>query len=154
VSVALEDTVVSIMEQPLENVLNLKMCRHHLEKIFHLPPGDNIPPPPGDNTPPDCTTKICNPLLPEYGTLCQVLTAVIRWITQIGALIAVVLIIWTGFLFVTAQGNPAKISKAKSAFLTTIIGTAILLGASAIAQIIVKTVFTITSQDNPGVCSI
>jgi type IV secretory pathway VirB2 component (pilin) len=102
----------------------------------------------------DPQTQLCNPLLSKYDTLCKVLEAILTLITQLGALIAVILIIWTGFKFITAQGSPNKLNDAKKAFLTTIIGTAILLGASVIAQIIVKTIFTITNQNNPGICQI
>ncbi|MCC2630673.1 MAG: hypothetical protein K0S38_482 [Candidatus Paceibacter sp.] len=116
------------------------------------------PPTPPIGTPPggtcDPLTQLCNPLKSRYGTLCQVLVGLLTLITEIGALIAVILIIWTGFKFITAQGNPAKLGEAKRAFFAVIIGTAILLGASAIANVVVRTVFTITSQDNPGVCRI
>lgn len=49
-------------------------------------------------------------------------------------------IIYCGFLFVFAMGNPEKLKKAKDALLYTVIGAAILLGALAIADIIVTTV--------------
>jgi hypothetical protein len=101
----------------------------------------------------DCLpTQLCNPLLSKYDTLCKVLEGLINLVTEIGAIIAVILIIWTGFKFITAQGNTSKLSEAKKAFYTTIIGTAVLLGASVIAQIIVKTVFSITNQADPGAC--
>jgi hypothetical protein len=102
----------------------------------------------------DSLTQFCNPLLSKYNTLCKVLEGILNLITQIGAIIAVILIIWVGFKFITAQGNDKKLTDAKKAFVTTIIGTAVLLGASAIAQIIVKTVFAITNKDNPGVCQL
>lgn len=97
-------------------------------------------------------TQICNPL--KYDTLCKLLEAILRIVTQIGAIIAVLLIIWSGFLFITAQGNPGKLKAAKNTLITTLVGTAVLLGASAIAQITIQTVLTITNQNNPGVCSI
>jgi hypothetical protein len=103
----------------------------------------------------DCLpTQLCNPLLSKYDTLCKVLEGLINLVTEIGAIIAVILIIWTGFKFITAQGNTTKLSEAKKAFYTTIIGTAVLLGASVIAQIIVKTVFSITNQADPGACQV
>lgn len=49
-------------------------------------------------------------------------------------------IIYTGFLFVAARGNEDKLSKAKEALKWTIIGTAIVLGAYVIAQVVENTV--------------
>jgi hypothetical protein len=119
------------------------------------PPVVNPPPGPG-NTTSNCNpqTQLCNPLQNKYGTLCQVLIGLLTLITEIGAVIAVLLIIWTGFKFIVAQGNPAKLTEAKRAFFSVLIGTAILLGASGIANIVVRTVFSITNQDNPGVCRV
>ena len=48
--------------------------------------------------------------------------------------------IWSGFLYVKAQGNPTELEKAKSVFINTCIGTALLLGASLIGTIIDTTI--------------
>lgn len=120
--------------------------------------GGDITPPihgGGDRAPSancDPNTQLCNPLLNKYDTLCKVLTGILNLITQIGAIIAVILIIWSGFKFIFAQGNETKLTAAKKSFMTTIIGTALLLGASVIAEIVVKTVFEITNKANAGVC--
>mgnify|MGYP001614974660 CR=1 FL=1 len=58
---------------------------------------------------------------------------VAKIVAQIGFPIAALAIIYSGFLFVTAQGNEKQLQDAKRTFLWTIIGTAILLGAWAIA---------------------
>ncbi|MBX4195395.1 pilin [Candidatus Parcubacteria bacterium] len=67
-------------------------------------------------------------------------TIVEKVLLPIGGVAAVVSFIWSGFLFVTAQGEPAKIQTAKNALLYTAIGTAVLLGAVAIATIIDNTI--------------
>ena len=116
---------------------------------------NNIPAGGGANVVSTCgPNEICNPLLTKYNSLCKVLNGIILLITEIGAIIAVLLIIWTGFKFISAQGNEAKLTEAKKAFYTTLIGTAVLLGASGIAQVLVKTVLTVTNQGNPGICRI
>jgi len=56
-------------------------------------------------------------------------------------------IIYSGFLFVTAQGNSEKLTKAKKALLYTIIGAALLLGSYVIATAIGKTVDEIKAED-------
>jgi hypothetical protein len=62
---------------------------------------------------------------------------------KIGIPIIAIAIIYSGYMFVTAQGKPGDIEKAKSAFMYTLIGGAILLGAWAIAQLISDTVLSL-----------
>lgn len=63
-----------------------------------------------------------------------------KLILPLGAIVAVCMFIWTGFLFVIAQGNPTKIAKAKQSLIYTAIGTAILLGAWVISDVIKTTI--------------
>ena len=57
-------------------------------------------------------------------------------VAAIGVPIAVIFIIWSGFLFVTARGSEDQIKKAKTTFFWTIIGTTVLLGSWALATAI------------------
>ena len=61
-------------------------------------------------------------------------------VVPVGAVVVVIAIIYAGFLFVTAQGNEQKLEKAKKTFLFTVIGAAVLLGASVLADIIRVTI--------------
>ncbi len=97
-------------------------------------------------------TGLQNPLNGPYNTLCQVLEFAITLVTELGAIVAVIVIIYTGFKFVTSRGNPTGIEEAKKAFFAALIGTAILLGASGIAHIIVNTVLSITNGGGPSAC--
>lgn len=85
------------------------------------------------------------------GSLCDLINFFLTIVTEIGAVVGVLFIIWSGFLFIKAQGNEAEVKQAKSAFYTTIIGLAILLGASVIAQVIFNTVTSIITLPG-GVC--
>lgn len=97
------------------------------------------PPPSADaNTPPDVNFRIDNPL--RYNTLDEFITAIMGLVLQIMTPVIAILIIWTGFLFVKARGNPAEITKAKQAFLWVIIGAAIMLGAFVLKSAIEGTV--------------
>jgi len=58
----------------------------------------------------------------------------------IGGVIAVLMIMYAGFLFVTARGNEKKITDAKQAILYACIGAAILLGARIISGAITGTI--------------
>ena len=92
------------------------------------------------------TTKIENPLgeghlatIPAF--IEQLLTIVIK----IGVPVITLAIIYAGFLFVQAQGNPEKLKTAKKTLLYTIIGAFLLLGAYVFANAIGSTVKDITS---------
>ena len=75
------------------------------------------------------------------GSLIDFFTAILNnIILPIGGIIAVLAFIWAGFLYVTAQGNQAQISKAHTALLYSAIGTALLVGSAVIANIIQNTI--------------
>ncbi|PCI29645.1 hypothetical protein COB55_01740 [Candidatus Wolfebacteria bacterium] len=90
----------------------------------------------GDTSP----SGISNPLN-DITSIPQFLEKIFEKIViPIGFSIATLMIIYSGFLFVVAQGNPTKLEKAKTAFLWTVIGTAVLLGSWAIASVIEATI--------------
>jgi hypothetical protein len=88
-------------------------------------------------------TKIINPI-GETETIEAFLALVLVAAFKIGSPIVVLAVIYSGFLFVKAQGNPEEITKAKDALMYSLIGAAILLGAQAIAQIITSTITTLS----------
>ena len=55
-------------------------------------------------------------------------------LTQIAIPFVVIFLIYAGFLFVSARGNASQITKAKEIFYWTIIGAAVVVGASALAK--------------------
>lgn len=90
--------------------------------------------------------KLKNPLKSEADSIPELLELIIQnLVIPIGGVIVVFMIIYTGFLFVIAQGNPEKIKKAKESLLYTVIGAAIILGAFAISVIIRTTLGEITT---------
>ena len=58
----------------------------------------------------------------------------------IGGVLAVLAFIYSGFLYVTAQGNEASLKTAHKALLYTSIGTAVLLGSWVLANMICRTI--------------
>lgn len=84
-------------------------------------------------------TTIANPLsgLNDIPTF---ITKVLGYVVKIGGVFAIFMFIWSGYLFVKAQGNPKALEDAKNVFINTCIGVAILLGAQLIASIIVGTI--------------
>ncbi len=89
-------------------------------------------------TNPDCGVSLCNPL--KVKELKDVWAILLKYIIKIGTIIVVMYVIWAGFLFVKAQGSPAKIEEAKKALFSSLIGGLILLGAQAISMVIQNTV--------------
>lgn len=65
---------------------------------------------------------------------------ILRIVIDIGVPVATLFIIYSGFLFIKAQGNPEKLKEAKETFFWTIVGTAVLLGAWVLAQAIAGTI--------------
>lgn len=81
---------------------------------------------------------LTNPL--SVDSLRKFLDLILDVIVQIGWPLVVLAVIWTGFLFVKAQGKPAELDTAKQAFIWTVVGALIVLGAFAIGQFICGTV--------------
>ncbi|HRH24146.1 MAG TPA: pilin [Candidatus Paceibacterota bacterium] len=82
-----------------------------------------------------------NPL--KAGSLTELLNAVLKGIVQLGSILLVLALVYVGFLFVAAQGAEEKIRDARNALLWTVIGGLILLGATAISEVITATVSNI-----------
>ncbi len=79
--------------------------------------------------------------LKNIGGIDQLVKVIIDSIVMpLGMSVAVVFIIYSGFLYVKAQGKPEEIKKAHKALTWTIVGTAVLLGAWVIAQLIGGTI--------------
>lgn len=68
------------------------------------------------------------------------LTNVLKFVVQIGSIVVILMLVYVGFKFVTAQGKPGEIEAAKGMLLWTVIGALVLLGAQAIAMGIQATV--------------
>ena len=80
---------------------------------------------------------IQNPL--QVQSISQFISALLKAVIAIGVPIAILFIVLAGFKFVAAQGSPDKLSEARTNFMYVIIGIAIFIGASALAEIIMAT---------------
>jgi hypothetical protein len=70
----------------------------------------------------------------------------LKIVAELGAVVCIFFIIYSGFLFIKAQGDPGELTKAKNTFLWSVVGAAVLLGASVIADIIVGTVDSVINK--------
>jgi hypothetical protein len=81
---------------------------------------------------------VCNPL--KFKTICGLVKGLLQAVMIIGIPIAVLFIVWAGFKFVMAQGKSDALIRARANLLWVIIGVAIFLAASLIAQVIMNTI--------------
>lgn len=79
-----------------------------------------------------------NPI--KADTLMGFIKAILDAVVTIGVPIVALMIIYSGFRFVMARGDPDALKKAKANFLWVIIGAAIILGAWLFAQVIAETI--------------
>lgn len=91
------------------------------------------------------SNSISNPIGPQNMDLTTLIAQLLKIVAMIGGIVCVFFIIYAGFLFVVAQGKPEEIQKAKTTLLWSVIGAAVLLGASVIAEVIKGTVEGVTN---------
>lgn len=89
-------------------------------------------------TSPAPSPTIKNPL--ESESILDLLAALLNVIVQVGIPLIALAIVYSGFLFVKAQGNESELSEAKKTLYWTVIGAAIVLGALVISKVIQATV--------------
>ncbi|NCU28072.1 MAG: hypothetical protein EOM85_00125 [Candidatus Moranbacteria bacterium] len=99
-----------------------------------------------DNTTIQTQMSIDNPLGKDLTDIPSFIKKAIEIVLTVGIPVLVLAIIYTGFLFIKAQGNKDELKKAKSALTGVLIGGALLLGAFVIAEAIGSTVEEIKSN--------
>jgi|GEM_PF-1189050 len=88
--------------------------------------------------------NIENPI--SINSVPELVEKVFEFLIKIGIPLLVVMIVYSGWLYLFARGNPGEIKKAHDMFLYTLIGGAILLSAWAIAQLIHSTLIDLTAS--------
>lgn len=81
---------------------------------------------------------IGNPV--RFDTIPQLINAILEIVYKIGLPVVVLYFLYAGWLYVSARGNPAKIKTAHEAFLYTVVGAALILGAFVISRLIIGTI--------------
>jgi hypothetical protein len=80
------------------------------------------------------------------GTIAACLNIVLDAVVLLVFPIIVLMIVYTGFLFVVAQGNSSKLEAARKALLWTVVGALVVLGAKALSLAIEATVLEIKAN--------
>ena len=83
-------------------------------------------------------TKLQNPV--GFNSLRALVVAILDVIVQIAVPLAALFLIYSGYLFVSARGDETKLKEAKSIFMWTLVGIAVLLGAKVLSGIIEETI--------------
>ncbi|OGG60817.1 hypothetical protein A2765_01775 [Candidatus Kaiserbacteria bacterium RIFCSPHIGHO2_01_FULL_56_24] len=84
------------------------------------------------------TGGLQNPL--KFPNIQKFIEGVLQAIVMIALPIITVFVVYSGFLFISARGNEAKLSNAKNNFMYVIIGTILILSAWVLATLIGGTV--------------
>ena len=87
---------------------------------------------------PCASGELCNPL--KFNSIQSFVEGFLKAVVYVGFPIAVLFVVYSGFLFVFAQGNSSELEKAKKNFMWTVIGVALFLGAWALAMMIRGTI--------------
>lgn len=80
--------------------------------------------------------QITNPLKAE--NIPELISNIAAFARNIGLPIAIIFIVYSGFLFVSAKGNEKKLETAKESFKWSMIGAALIVGADFLAKAIVN----------------
>jgi hypothetical protein len=81
---------------------------------------------------------LLNPL--NASSLTDLLNEILGYVVMLGGIFLTIMLVYVGFLFVAARGNDEKIRSARAALMWTVVGGLLLLGASALSQVIAATV--------------
>ncbi len=112
----------------------------HVEQAFAQTPTDNQGPATtgGASQSGAKLPTLGNPL--KVKSIAGVVDLVIGLALRAAFIVAVLAIMYSGFLFVKAQGSDDEITHAKTVFWNTIIGVALIFGASGLVKIIQVTI--------------
>ena len=80
--------------------------------------------------------EITNPLKGGADDFTSLVKIIAQWIFNLAIPIAVAMIVYAGILFLTAAGEPAKVTKAKEVLKYAVIGLAIILIGSGFVTLI------------------
>ena len=95
--------------------------------VNNVPQGVNNVPRSGTNI------TLINPLGPGTTNIEQFLNDILAFVIRIGTVVVILMLVYVGYLFVVARGEPGKITEARAALLWTVVGALVLLGAQVIA---------------------
>ncbi len=88
---------------------------------------------------------LCNPLSDSVSTIPQFISGALKVMVMVALPIITLFMVYSGFLFVFAQGNQEQLAKAKTNFVYVVIGSILILGAWVFASLIGGTISQLTA---------
>ncbi len=88
--------------------------------------------------------QLKNPLNDSFSSIPQFISGALKVMVMVALPIITLFMVYSGFLFVLAQGNQETLAKAKTNFLYVIIGSILILGAWVFASLIGGTISQLT----------
>ncbi|MBV9159281.1 MAG: hypothetical protein JO019_01635 [Candidatus Kaiserbacteria bacterium] len=86
-----------------------------------------------------------SPLKPEIASIPTFISMALKLLVMVSLPIISLFIVYSGFLFVLARGNEARLTEAKTNFLYVILGSILILGAWVLATLIGGTAAQLTN---------
>jgi hypothetical protein len=74
------------------------------------------------------------------GSLTNVIASIVNVFSWVVGVVAVIMVIWGGFTYVTAAGDPQKAAKARSTILYAVVGLVVVALAQIIVQFVLRKV--------------
>lgn len=123
--------VFSIVKQPV--YASSQIACHNKTSFFGIPAWYEYLPLKYDDQTTDCTVDTSG----TTGNVAVLIgLAIVDILFRVSAVVAVVFVVYGGFMFVISQGDPAKIVSARKAILNAVIGLVIVLLASQLVKFI------------------
>lgn len=88
------------------------------------------------DTQPVGQTCICNPL--QAKTFTDVINNILNFLFGVSIVIIPIMVVFAGFMFLTAGGNPAQFTKARGLLLWTAVGFGVILLAKGLTTVLRK----------------
>jgi hypothetical protein len=87
--------------------------------------------------------QLVNPL--KFGDIASFIAGALKVLVMVALPVITLFVVYSGFMFVTAQGRPEKLKEAKTNFVYVILGALLIMGAWIIATLIGGTVSQLTN---------
>lgn len=87
-----------------------------------------------------CEGRLCNPLNDTFSSVPGFVAGLAKVVVIMAVPIVALMLVYSGFLFVSARGNQSKLHTAKDNFLYVIIGATLILGAWVFASLLWGTI--------------
>ena len=89
--------------------------------------------------------QLQNPLSAQFSDISKFIAGALKILVMVALPIITLFFVYSGFMFVTAQGKPEKLNEAKKNFVWVVIGALLIMGAWIIATLIGGTVSQLTN---------